>query len=149
MKILLYIVIAVGTVYLASIVTPDNIKNRAMAAIGLNDFSVTQTISNTKDAVADKIIPESPYEKRTKLIERLDESIKEIKEAQEKYGIIPETKVVTGEIIEETKEVIKQLKQENEKSKQGAISSVFHATADAISAVTNAISGDDEPQVCE
>lgn len=152
MKVILYIIVGVGTVYLASIVTPGDIKNRALAAIGLSDFSVTEIISNTKDIVVDKIVPKSSYEKRIELIERLDESIKEIEEAQEKYGVIPETKVVTGGIIEDTKLVIEELKQENEKSKQGAISSIFHATADVISAVANAISGGDEHeegQVCE
>ncbi len=152
MKIIFYIIIAVGTVYVASIITPDSIKNRVTATVGLNDFSLTETIFNTagdaKDAVADKIIPKSAHERRSELIERMEQSLAEIQAAQEEIDVSFEAvdeHIIehTSQLIAETEEVLEELKQEEEKTKEGAIRTLIRSTANVINKVTG---GDnDEP----
>ena len=144
MKTLLYIAVAAGAVYAASIITPDELKNKLLAAIGLNDFSVRETIFNAardaKDVALDKLIPKSPAEKRAELIERLERSLAEIKEAQEKYA---DPKV--EEIIEETQGFIVELKQENQKSKESALGGLVRAASEAI----NNIAGTNREEICK
>ncbi len=145
MKTIFYIIIAVGTVYLASIVTPDEIKSRVMAAVGLQDFSVTETISNTASDIKDKVVPKSPSEKRADMIERMEESLIEIREAQQRAQLYSdpdeyiETVSYTSQAIQETEELLEELKKENEKSKDGVVSSVVKSATGAVDAVVEMV----------
>lgn len=137
MKTLFYIAVAAGAVYAASIITPDSIKNKLLASVGLLNFSVKETIVNT----ADRIIPKSPAERRAELIERLEQSLEEIRRAQEGSTVQP----LALDTIEESEGIVKELKQENEKTKEGAVSSLVRATSEAISN----IAGTNKQETCE
>ena len=153
---------------------PEDIKNKALATVGLGSFSLTKTVTDKaedlKNTALDIITPQSPQERRADLIERIALTLADIKAAQEagektiEVGVNVETgeivlsgspendkaavqikEVTVIQIIEKTQEVISDLMQENEKVKEGPISSVVHATAGAISNIF----GPDEVLICE
>lgn len=157
MKALLYIFLLAGAVSATAVVMPDTAKDRALAAIGLNSFSPVETIQNTanqaKDLPAqagtavDKFIPKSPQEERAERIARLKQSLTEIREAQQQYeeNPTPQAEEQINQTLHKTEQELTALEEENKEEKEGAVSSVLHATADGIRKIT----GTNKEAICE
>jgi len=143
MKIILYIVIAVGAVYAASIITPDSIKSRTLAAIGLSDFSIKQTISNTAGELKDKIVPETPTEKRERNLELLEKTLADIKAAQGEHGS-QDLLEASSRAMAEADQLLAELKKDAEENQEGAVSKLIRSTANLI----DKAAGPDEPAEC-
>lgn len=155
-------IIGVG-LWLVFLITPDVTRNRFLAAISFPDIFLApvkdllsgpaSTIINitrdTKDSIIEKIIPKSPQERRADLITQLEETLEEIRAAQEESpdfsNLDVRLQTKTKELIAQSAELVTQLKQENDKSNESALGGLIKATSGAI---TN-IAGPKPSQVCE